>query len=103
MIDDILQNLIYKQTDHFGCNNCEQSFCMHYSNNNKICSGIIKQVNPDIPYDVIRLCIETTNDSMQPYDYTPDEAHSIITVLSHSVGDWMANTKAYQKFRKQRD
>ncbi len=99
MIDDILQSLIYKQTDHFGCNNCELGFCIHYSNKNKICSGVVKRINPDVPYDVIRLCIETS-EGMQPYDYTPDEANSIISVLSHSMGDWMANTKAYQRFRK---
>jgi len=98
MIDDILQNLIYQSSDHFLCNNCELSYCVEYTEGNKICSGIVKQVNPDIPYDVIRLCIKTS-EGLQPYDYTPDEAHSIISVLSHSVGDWLNTTKAYQKFR----
>jgi len=97
-MDDILQKLINDQTEHFGCNNCELGYCFHYLNKNKICSGIVKQPNPELHYDIIRLCIETS-DGIHPYDYTPDEVSSIVTVLNHSLGDWLNSTKAYQKFR----
>lgn len=75
---------------------------MNYANNNKICSGIVKNVNPELPYDVLRVCISQYS-NIEPYDYTPDEALSLITVLSHSLGDWVNGTKAYQKFRTQKD
>lgn len=99
MIEDILQTVILNKIDYYGCNNCELGFCVHYSNNNRICSGLVKNVNTEIPYDVIRLCIETSNEGVQQYDYTPDEVHSIISVLSHSVSDWLVNTIAYRRFR----
>ena len=99
MISDILQNLIYQNTDHFGCNNCKLSYCMNYAKENKICSGVVKQVLVEMPFDVIRLCINTTSEGLQVYDYTPDEILSIVSVLSHSINDWICNTKSYQKFR----
>lgn len=99
MITDIIQDLIYKCTEHFSCYNCELSYCMNYTNNCKICSGIVKQVNPEIPYDVIRLCIKTTSEEIQTYDYTPDESQSILIVLLHSTSEWMQEAKSYQKFR----
>lgn len=35
-------------------------------------------------------------------DYTPDEASSIITALSHSLGEWMTETESYKRFRNNR-
>lgn len=98
MIDDILQSLINKKTYHFGCDNCEMGFCMNYSLGDRICSGVVTKPLPEKPYDVIRLCIIDSNET-QPYDFTPDEANSIVTVLTHSIGDWLTNTKPYLKFR----
>lgn len=99
MIDDILQQLINKKTDYFSCNNCKQSFCIDYISKNKICSGIVKVVNIELSYGNIRLCIKNS-EYIETYDYTPDEAMSIMSVLSQSIGDWLSNTKAYKKFRK---
>ncbi len=88
---------------YFSCKNCELSYCMEYINNNKICSGVIKSPNPKKPYDVIRLCIRTSNeDEIQTYDYTPDETSSIIIVLNHALGDWLTESKVYQKFRSKK-
>ena len=86
--------------NHYSCNNCTQIYCFHYANENKICSGIVKNVDPDIPFDVIRLCINTTSEELQVYDYTPDEVSSIISVLSLSLGEWLSETKTYKQFRK---
>ncbi len=99
MIDDILQKSINEKTGYFSCNNCKQSFCIDYINKNKICSGIVEEINSELPYDIIRLCIKNS-ERIETYDYAPDEAMSITSVLSQSIGDWLSNTKAYQKFRK---
>ena len=86
--------------DHYKCENCELVYCFDYANDNKICSGLVKNKNPDVPYDVIRLCINTTSEKeIMASDFTPDEASSIITALSHSLGEWMIRTKPYKKFR----
>jgi hypothetical protein len=86
-----------KKTNHFSCENCDRVFCIDYSNDNKICSGIVKK--PMISYDVIRLCI-ITNGEATVTDSSPDEIGSIITVLSHSLNDWMMSRKTYEKFRE---
>jgi len=99
MIADILQELIWDFTDFYSCANCYLSYCMEYRNKNKICSGVVKNPNPDVPYDVIRLCIKQSGVPLQIYDYTPDEAQSMISVLSQSMADWMQSTDAYQIFR----
>lgn len=102
MIDDILQSLINEKINHFGCDNCKLGFCMNYAHGDKVCSGVVIKTLPEKRYDVIRLCIVVSNEA-QPYDYTPDEANSIISVLSHSMGDWITGTKSYRKFRQPKD
>jgi len=88
------------ESNHYTCGNCELAYCFDYANDNKICSGLVKNKNQDVPYDVIRLCINTTSDE-EPIisDLTPDEVSSIITALSHSLGEWMTNTESYNRFR----
>ncbi len=99
MINDLVQTVINDSVGYYTCWNCELSYCMHYTNKNKICSGVVKSVDIDVPFDVIRLCIKTSNEGIQTFDYTPDEVSSVITVLSHSMGDWLSNSPSYQRFR----
>lgn len=89
--------------NHYTCDNCELAYCFNYSNDNKICAGRVKKVNPDVPFDVIRLCVNTTSEEeMMVFDYTPDEVTSMITVLSHALEEWMTESDAYKKFRNKR-
>lgn len=89
--------------EHYTCDNCDMAYCFNYANDNKICAGCVKKVNPDVPFDVIRLCINTTSEEeMMVFDYTPDEVTSIVTVLSHALEEWMTETDAYKKFRNKR-
>jgi hypothetical protein len=96
MIEDLVQAIIDKNID--GCWNCQQTYKCTWLSGDFECSGVVK--SPIVTsFDVIRLC-KCTGEDIKIQDMSPDEALTVIALLSDSVNAWLHNSKHYQEFRQ---
>ena len=68
------------------CANCKPMFRIDYDNG-YMCAGITDA--PERPCDVIRLCQARDGVMEIQWDFAPDEAVGVASVLTTAVGAWM--------------
>ena len=83
------------------CRNCDVKNVFRYDGNNGfICTGIVRHPRKTVPFDVIRICI-TSDDKeyIDCNDYTPDEALTVVELLTATTKAWLLENQTYSKFR----
>lgn len=85
---------------HWSCKNCSKNFLNEWLNGGFFCSGVVKRPSKAKPFDTVRVCTSKKGVFKDDItDYSPDEAMTMIEIMSYSVNEWLKGTKEYIKFR----